>query len=376
MMSGPLDGLFVVSLEQAVAAPYCSCKLADAGARVVKLERPEGDFARGYDRLAKGESAYFVWLNRGKESAVVNIKDAEDLTFVRAMIAKADIFIQNLAPGAAARAGLGSADLRENRPDLICVDISGYGQNGPYRDMKAYDLLVQAESGLCSITGTPDEPGRVGVSVCDVACGMYAYQAVLEALIERGRTGKGKTIEVSLFAAMADWMTVPLLQTQYGGKMPKRVGLAHPTIAPYGAFPSADGRPVLISIQNEREWKRLCAEVLRDAEMVDDPRFSDNSARIENRDILDRRVAETFAKHDAETLSRRLNEAGIAYGLMNDPQSLIDHPQLSRKAVTLPDGQPLDLVAPPARWDGQSEHFGSVPAIGEHTEALKAEFTA
>ena len=373
-MTGPLDGLFVVSLEQAVAAPYCACKLADAGARVVKIEREDGDFARRYDRLAKGESAYFVWLNRGKESAVVDIKDADDHAFLMAMIDQADIFIQNLAPGAAARAGLGSDSLRGKNPKRICVDISGYGQEGPYRDMKAYDLLIQAESGLCAITGTPDQPGRVGVSVCDIACGMYAYQAVLEALIERGRTGTGKTIQVSLFAAMADWMTVPLLQSQYGGKSPKRVGLAHPTIAPYGAFPAKDGRPVLISIQNEREWKRLCSDVLGAPDMAADPRFADNSARIDNRDALDARVAETFAQQTSEELAAALNAAGIAYGLMNDPENLVDHPQLRRKPVTLPDGQSLDLVAPPAQWDGQAEHLGTVPAVGQHTAALKAEF--
>lgn len=373
-MTGALDGLLVVSLEQAVAAPYCASRLADAGARVIKVERPEGDFARRYDRLAKGESAYFVWLNRGKESAVVDIKDAGDKAFLEAMIAQADIFIQNLAPGATGRAGLGSAELTARHPGLICVDISGYGQEGPYRDMKAYDLLIQAESGLCSITGTPDEPGRVGVSVCDIACGMYAYQAVLEALIERRRTGRGKVIQVSLFAAMADWMSVPLLQTQYGGKMPKRVGMAHPTIAPYGAFPAADGRPVLISIQNEREWARLCADVLGDAAMAEDPRFADNSARIENREMLDARVAETFARHDSATLAETLSAAGIAYGLMNDPESLVDHPQLRRRPVPLPDGETLDLVAPPARWPDQPDSFAPVPALGEHTAALKGEF--
>lgn len=371
---GALDGLFVVSLEQAVAAPYCSGKLADAGARVVKIERPEGDFARGYDRLAKGESAYFVWLNRGKESAVVDLKDNGDRAFLAAMLAKADVFIQNLAPGAAQRAGFGSADLRAERPELICVDISGYGEGGPYRAMKAYDLLVQAESGLCAVTGTPAEPGRVGVSVCDVACGMYAYQAVLEALIERGRTGVGRAIIVSLFAAMADWMTVPLLQTQYGGKAPKRVGLAHPTIAPYGAFPAADGKPVLISIQNEREWRRLCAEVLDAPEMAEDPRFLHNSARIENRAALDAAVAAVFARTDSAALATRLQATGIAFGLLNDPQALIGHPQLRRRPATLPDGAQIDLVAPPAAWEGQPDHLGRIPALGEHTEALRREF--
>jgi itaconate CoA-transferase len=349
-----LDGLLVVSVEQAVAAPYCSSRLADAGARVIKVERPEGDFARRYDSLAKGHSAYFVWLNRGKESCALDIKAPADKALLDAMIAKADIVIQNLAPGAAERAGFGSAAIRARAPDKICVDISGYGQDGPYRDMKAYDLLVQAETGLCSITGTPDSPGRVGVSVCDIACGMYAYQAVLEALIHRGRTGDGRTIEVSLFAGMADWMTVPFLQYEYGGVTPGRVGLNHPTIAPYGAYPCGDGIPVLFSIQNEREWRRLCAQVLGKPELAEDHRFSNNTARVENR------VA--------------LNAAGIAYGMLNDMAGLSAHPQLRRRPVTLPDGESVDLVAQPASWEGQDTTFGAIPDIGADTEALRSEF--
>ncbi|MEQ8443325.1 MAG: CaiB/BaiF CoA-transferase family protein [Alphaproteobacteria bacterium] len=371
---GALDGLTVISIEQAVAAPYCSSRLADAGARVIKVERPEGDFARRYDRLAKGHSAYFVWLNRGKESCALDIKDPNDKALLNAMIASADIVIQNLAPGAADRAGFGSKSLRTARPELICVDISGYGQAGPYRDMKAYDLLVQAETGLCSITGTPDSPGRVGVSVCDIACGMYAYQAVLEALIQRGRTGQGRTIEVSLFDGMADWMTVPFLQHVYGGVTPGRVGLHHPTIAPYGAYPCGDGIPVLFSIQNEREWFRLCETVLEDASLATDPRFSDNTLRVENRADLNAAIGTVFTRSASREIADRLTGAKIAYGLLNDMAGLADHPQLRRRPVTLPDGVEIDLIAPPADWDGQPDRFADIPDIGAHTDALKQEF--
>src|SRR5215212_1551963 len=257
--SKPLAGLLVVSMEQAVAAPYCASRLADAGARVIKIERPEGDFARGYDTAAEGQSSYFVWLNRGKESVCLNIKNAEDKVLLERLVAKADVFIQNLAPGAMARAGFGSAALRGKHPRLITVDISGYGEEGEYAGMKAYDLLVQAESGLASVTGRPEGPGRVGVSACDISCGMNAHAAVLEALIHRGITGRGN--------GMADWMTVPLLQFEGTGKEPPRIGLAHPSICPYGAFPTRDGSLVLISIQNEREWASLCAHFLGEPDL-------------------------------------------------------------------------------------------------------------
>lgn len=370
---GALSGLTVVSVEQAVAAPYCSSRLADAGARVIKVERPEGDFARRYDSLAKGHSAYFVWLNRGKESCALDIKDPEDSRLLQAMIGRADIVIQNLAPGAFERAGFGSERIRAAHPDKICVDISGYGQRGPYRDMKAYDLLVQAETGLCSVTGTPDSPGRVGVSVCDVACGMYAYQAVLEALIARGRTGYGRTIEVSLFDGMADWMTVPFLQHVYGGVTPGRVGLNHPTIAPYGAYPCGDGVPILFSIQNEREWQRFCAEVLGQAGLAKDPRFSDNTSRVENRAALNAEIGRVFTTAPSADLAARLAAAKIAYGRLNDMAALAEHPQLRRRPVTVGDDT-LDLIAPPAWWDGQAETFQAVPEVGENTAALRAEF--
>ncbi len=375
MSPKPLEGLLVVSLEQAVAAPYCSCKLADAGARVIKLERAEGDFARGYDRVVHGESAYFVWLNRGKESIAVDLKQPDDLALVRRMLSKADVFIQNLAPGAAGRLGLGHEGLRQDHPRLITCDISGYGEAGPYAKMKAYDLLVQAESGLASITGRPEGPGRVGVSVCDIACGMYAYQAVLEALLLRGRTGEGSALATSLFSGMADWMTVPLLHQDYGLGAPKRVGLNHPSIAPYGVYSCAGGEEVVFSIQNEREWKRLVEEVLQRPEMLTDPRFADNSARVENRAALDAVIDAVFGGLSREALTERLFAAAIAYGAVNTPADLSAHPQLRRVTVETPTG-PVELVAPPVESRGSDFDLGAVPAVDQHGASLRKEFAA
>ena len=301
----PLEGLLVVALEQAVAAPYCSSRLADAGARVVKVERPEGDFARGYDTVARGLSSYFVWLNRGKESLVADIKDPEDAALLHRILARADVFIQNLAPGAAARAGFGSEALRERYPRLVTVDISGYGTGNTYADMKAYDLLVQAESGLASITGHPAGPGRVGVSVCDIACGMSAHAAALEALIARARTGEGRRIEVSLFDGMADWMTVPLLYLEGTGQAPRRIGLAHPSICPYGAFELQDGSLVLIAIQNEREWASFCAGVLGEPDLPKRPGFESNTARVDHRAEVDACVARAFRAMSHDTAADR-----------------------------------------------------------------------
>jgi itaconate CoA-transferase len=372
-MDRPLEGLLVVSLEQAVAAPYCASRLADAGARVIKIERPEGDFARGYDRAAKGQSSYFVWLNRGKESIVLDIKNPEDNALLRRMIARADVFIQNLLPGAAERAGVGSAALRKQHPRLITVDISGYGDTGPYAEMKSYDLLVQAETGLCMVTGRPEGPGRVGVSVCDIAAGMYAYQAVLEALIQRGRTGEGSAIKVSLFDGMAEWMTVPLLHHDYGTGAPARVGLNHPSIAPYGAYESRDGQLILISIQNEREWARLCAEVLGDAGIATDARFASNAERVKNRPDLDRIVAEKFAAMDADPLAEKLKAAQIAFGRVNTVAQFSKHPQLRRVTIDTPNGA-VAIPAPPAQFVGDTRALGPVPAVGEHSEAIRREF--
>src|SRR6202521_2775538 len=274
----PLSGLLVVSLEQAVAAPQCTCRLADAGARVIKVERPEGDFARGYDHVVHGESANFVWLNRGKQSVVLDLGKAEDKALLEAMLAKADVFVQNLKPGAIAKLGFAVTRLRKDYPRLICCSISGYGESGPYAQRKAYDMLIQAESGLASVTGGPEAPARAGVSVCDIAAGMNAYEAILEALIARGKGGAGAEISISMFDAMADWMTVPLLQHE-GGMPPKRLGLAHPSIAPYGVFKTKDGADILISIQSDREWRVLAKHVLEDEALARDRDFASNVDR-------------------------------------------------------------------------------------------------
>jgi crotonobetainyl-CoA:carnitine CoA-transferase CaiB-like acyl-CoA transferase len=372
-MSGDLDGLLVVSVEQAVAAPYASGRLADAGARVIKVERPEGDFARRYDRYVRGESAYFVWLNRGKESVALDLKQAEDLALLRRIVAGADVFIQNLAPGAAGRLGLDNTTLTARHPALIACAISGYGEHGPMAHQKAYDLLVQAETGLAAINGTPEGAARVGVSVTDIAAGMTAFQAILQALIGRGRTGRGRAIEVSLYHATADWMNVPYLQHRYGGHTPARCGLAHPTIAPYGAFACGDGKAVLFSIQNEREWLRLCSHVLGSAALAHDPKFATNPDRVANRAELDSRIELAFAAHDRATVSRMLEAAGIAYGRLSSLDDLEQHPQNRFIAVETPAG-PIELLAPGALLDGQPLAPGPVPALDQHGAAIRAEF--
>ena len=372
---GPLDGALVLSLEQAVAAPYCSSRLADSGARVIKIERPEGDFARHYDRFVDGESAYFVWLNRGKESLTANIKDDGDKALLYRIVERADVFIQNLAPGAAARAGFGAEELRKRNPRLITLDISGYGAEGPYAEMKAYDLLVQAESGLCSVTGSASAPGRVGVSICDIACGMYSYMAVLEALITRDRTGRGCAIDTSLFAAISDWMTVPLKHYEHDGKGPPRIGLNHPSIHPYGAYETKGGAPILIAVQNEREFERLCAEVLGRAELSGDARFESNVARLDHRQAFDGIIQEVFSSIDRAELIERLNSSRIAFGEVNDVAALARHPALRRAPVDIPGGN-ADIVAPPARFDREARRLGPVPAIGEHSGAIREEFAS
>ena len=369
----PLDGILVVSLEQAVAAPFCSSRLADAGARVIKVERTEGDFARNYDSVVHGESAYFVWLNRGKESLTANIKDEEDRALLYRIIDQADVFIQNLAPGAAPRAGFASDELRARNSRLITVDISGYGEEGPYADMKAYDLLVQAESGLCSITGLAEAPGRVGVSACDVSCGMYSYMAVLEALIARDASGKGTSIKMSLFSGMADWMTVPLLHYDYGDTIMPRVGLNHASIHPYGAYTTLDGSQVLIAIQNEREFGRLCEKVLLDPDLPLDARFESNEARCSHRIEFDSVINNTFSATTRVELIRRLRDAELAFGEVNDVAGLSAHPALLRMEIETPTGT-ANLVAPPALIDGQVRDIGRVPEAGLNTEAIKEEF--
>lgn len=368
-----LEGITVVSLEQAVAAPYTSSRMADAGARVIKIERPEGDFARGYDALVNGESAYFVWLNRGKESIRLDVKKEQDHAVLGAMIAEADVFVQNLAPGAAQRLGLGSEALTQRFPRLIYVSISGYGEDGPYRDQKAYDLLIQAESGLCAINGTEEGAARVGVSVCDIAAGMTAYQSILQGLFARERTGKGRIIEVSLFHVMADWMNVPYLQTRYGGLKPTRIGLKHPTIAPYGVYMCSDGKAVLISIQNEREWAQLCARVLGDAAIATDPRFLSNTMRVANRLALEAIIVPIFAARPREEMIALLMGASIAFGRLSDMDDLLVHPQNRTITVNTRSGV-VEMLAPGAVVRGQTITYGAVPALGEHDDRLRREF--
>tara|TARA_B100001059_G_C17823967_1_gene580159 strand:+ start:1312 stop:2436 length:1125 start_codon:yes stop_codon:yes gene_type:complete len=368
-----LEGILVVSLEQAVAAPLCSLRLAEAGARVIKIERADGDFARQYDKDVKGESAYFVWLNRGKESLVIDIKNSEDLKLLKKIIVSADIFIQNLAPGASDRAGLGSKDMRDLNKKLITCDISGYGEVGPYRDMKAYDLLVQAETGLCSVTGTQEEEGRVGVSVCDIACGMNAHSSILQALYTREKTGKGTGIQVSLFAGMADWMNVPYLQTVYGKRSIKRVGLSHPSIAPYGAYYSKCGKKILISIQNEREWVNLCKSVLMLNNLYADIRFNEPTKRVKNRIELDKIISKEFIKYDKDLIVERLRKEKIACGVLNSIEDLEKHPQLRKIKCTIGD-QEVELIAPPSIVLGEKDIISKVPSVGENSINIREEF--
>ena len=372
-MAGDLDGLLVVSIEQAVAAPYVSGKLAEAGARVIKVERNEGDFAREYDHLVHGESAYFVWLNRGKESVCLDLRTEDDRSVLDAMLETADVFIQNLAPGAIERLGYGHDTLRKANPRLITVSISGYGDEGPDSGLKAYDLLVQAESGLSAITGNEAGSARVGVSVCDIACGMTAHQAVLQALIGRAATGVGRHISVSLFHALTDWMNVPYLQFVYGGKEPARNGLSHPTIAPYGAFAGSDEKLVLLSIQNEREWVKFCEGVLHHPEIATDPRFDSNSKRVENRADLDRIIQEVFATRTRDDLSTLLHNAGIANGRVSTMEDLSQHPQNRYVEVETPTG-PVRMLSPGALVNGQVPSLGAVPALGAHSEAVRQQF--
>ncbi len=370
-----LEGLLVVTVEQAVAAPYASSRLADAGARVIKVERTEGDFARRYDSLVNGGSAYFVWLNRGKESICLDLKADADRDLLGALLAKADVFIQNLMPGAIDRIGFAPQDLRARQPRLVICSISGYGTSGPWRNQKAYDLLIQAESGLCAVNGTPEGPARVGVSVCDIAAGMTAHQAILQGLYVRERTGQGRVIDVSLFHAMADWMNVPYLQHRYGRVTPGRHGLKHPSIAPYGAFTCADGKQLLISIQNEREWGRLCADVLGDPSLATRDGFATNNDRVARRDQVDGRIADFFAQRDREANIELLAVAGIAYGRLSDLDDLIAHPQNRFIRVQTENG-PVELLAPASIIAGATERYGPVPRHDEHGAAIRDEFSA
>lgn len=368
----PLSGLLVVALEQAVAAPFCTARLADAGARVLKLERPEGDFARFHDDAAKGQSSYFVWLNRGKESVAMDLSRPDDRALFEALIAKADVFVQNLKPGALARLGYPVDELCAKHPRLVACSISGYGETGELAQRKAYDLLIQAESGLASITGGPEEPARVGVSIVDIATGASAAQAIMEALFLRERTGRGADIRLSMFDVMADWMAVPFLHAA-AGKAPKRVGLAHPSISPYGVFQTRDGKPVLISIQNEREWRMLCTQVLDDPGFAEDPLFASNVARVQNRAATDARVQAGFARFDKPELVARLAKADIAFAAVNEMADLLAHPALTTIKLDTEKGG-IDTPRPAAQFVGAPRSFGPVPSLAQHTDSVRREF--
>jgi itaconate CoA-transferase len=373
----PLSGIMVVSLEQAVAAPFATRQLADLGARVIKVERPEvGDFARGYDRTVKGLASHFVWLNRSKESVTLDLKQDGAKEILNRLIESADVFVQNLAPGATGRLGFGAQTLRERHPSLIVCDVSGYGSSGPYRDKKAYDLLVQCEAGLVSITGTPDTPSKVGVSVADIACGMYAYSGILAALFRRERTGEGAAIEVSLFEALAEWMGFPAYFTMYGGKEPPRTGASHAAIAPYGPFECGDGEVIFLGIQNEREWERFCEAVLERPALANDERFTSNSERVENRDDLHQEIEAILEELSSQEAIERLDDAKIANARMRTVRDFLDHPQLEARGrwreVGSPVG-PLRALLPPAIMDGEEPVMAPIPEVGEHTDNILAE---
>lgn len=370
-----LDGLTVVSVEQAVAAPFASALLAHAGARVIKVERPEGDFARNYDSDVLGLSAYFVWLNSGKESLCLDLREARGRELLAALIASADVFMQNLKPGVLSRMGFDSSALRERHPQLITCDITGFGTTGPCAGLKAYDLIVQGEAGLCAITGS-DQPARVGISVCDIAAGATAHAAILQALFARTRSQRGRGIQVSLFDSLAQWMSVPLLQYLYGGRTPERLGVAHPTIAPYGVFDCADGTRLILSVQNDREWARFAEKFLLRPELSIDERFRDNQARIANRALTDAIVAQTCVRLTYPEATRRLGDLEIAHGRLSSLADAATHPHLRMVSVATPNGD-VRIVAPAAiHSDDSATVIRSVPARGQHTRAIEEEFSS
>jgi itaconate CoA-transferase len=370
----PLSGITVVSLEQAVAAPFASRQLADLGARVIKIERPGvGDFARDYDQSVRGQSAYFVWLNRSKESLTLDVKHPEAAQILSRLIKGADVFIQNLAPGAAERLGLGAEALLAKHPRLIVCDISGYGDSGPYAKKKAYDLLVQSEAGVLSVTGTEDAPSKVGISISDIGTGLHAYAAILAALYERERTGRGRRIEVTMFEAMVEWMNHPLYYTHFGGRAPKRSGPDHATIVPYGRFRARDGKHVMFGIQNEREWASFCKGVLEQPELATDSRYDNNTKRTAARAEVVALIEGVFSALTAEQVVERLDRAGIANARLNSPEEVWTHPQLAARKrwrdVESPAGV-IPAVLPPASFEGVEARMDPVPRIGEHTEAI------
>ena len=373
----PLEGITVVSLEQAVAAPFATRQLADLGARIIKVERPgDGDFARSYDTTVKGLASHFVWLNRSKESLTLDLKQDAAKRVLNRLIEGADVFVQNLAPGATGRLGFGAETLRERHPRLIVCDVSGYGSSGPYRDKKAYDLLVQCEAGLVSITGTPETPSKVGVSIADIACGMYAYSGILATLLRRERTGEGSAFEVSLFEALAEWMGFPAYYVMYGGKEPPRSGARHAAIAPYGPFECGDGQVIFLGIQNEREWRKFCEAVLGRPDMASDELFENNSRRVENREALEEEISAVFGEFSSEEAIRRLDAAGIANARMRSVQDFLEHPQLAARdrwrEVGSPAG-PLRALLPPATPSDAGPVMAPIPGVGEHTDTILEE---
>ena len=370
----PLDGITVVALEHAIAAPFCTRQLADMGARIIKIERPgSGDFARAYDERVRGLSSHFVWTNRSKESLTLDLKHPEAREVLAQLLQGADVLVQNLAPGAAARLGLSFEALHQRHPQLVVCDISGYGSDGPYRDKKAYDLLIQSESGFLSITGSPDEPAKAGCSIADIAAGMYAYSSILAALIQRGKTGKGSRIDVSMLESMVEWMGYPLYYACDGATPPPRAGAAHATIYPYGPFPAGDGKTVMLGLQNEREWGAFCTMVLQRPELATDERFASNSRRVANRQALRALIDEVFLTLDAEALIARLEEAQIANARMNDMHGVWQHPQLKARRrwteVDTPAG-PAPALLPPGTGEAFAPRMDAVPALGEHTENI------
>ena len=375
-----LEGLLVVTVEQAVAAPYTSCRLADAGARVIKIERPEGDFARNYDSNALGNSAYFVWLNRGKESIALDLKNSEDFKIFENIISKSDILIQNLAPGAFDRLGLNLDELRKKHPSLITCSISGFGDEGPYKNQKAYDMLIQAETGVIDITGLPDKNGidgraKVGPSVCDISAGMTAYQAILQALIKRSVSGKGRHISVSMFNSLADWMNPFYLGYVYNKKIPKRNGMTHPIIVPYGAYNCKDNLTILIAIQNDREWVRFCEIVLDDETMVNDARFKTNSDRATNRELTEKIIQDKFITFKREELIEKLEEASVAYGRISDMEQLKNHPQNNFLEIETKNGK-VKVLGPGAIHDNFIPEVNKMPELNEHGKKIRAEFNS
>ena len=373
----PLEGMTVVSVEQAVAAPFATRQLADQGARVIKVERPEtGDFARGYDETVEGLSSHFVWLNRSKESLALDLKEDEAKEVLRRLVARADVFVQNLAPGAATRLGFGAGALREAYPRLVCCSISGYGEGGPYTQKKAYDLLVQCEAGLVSITGTEETPSKVGISVADLAAGMYAYSGILAALLRRGRTGEGATLEVSMLEALGEWMGFPAYFAGYGGEEPKRSGADHASIAPYGPFACGDGASVFLGIQNEREWTRFCTNVLQNEALAEDDRFRTNTRRVENRTALHAEIDGVFSTLSSDQVMERLEASGVANARMRTVRQFLDHPQLAARDRWREFGSPagpLRGLLPPATLEGTEPVMGPIPRVGEHNAKILAE---